>query len=212
VVRAPLFAGVAAGVGTTTLATAMHGIDGGCYSGRPVDVLVCRADTTTLARAAVVPGAPVLALRTDGTLAPAARAWLDRLRPRFGAIVLVPDVEHWRTLDEPPAAEAARLLAVPADRRPRALQPYAEALLRITAGLVHDGALTGSRSRVVPPRPPRVAVPPRRSAPRPLWRGLAPVERPTPPRVDHPPTAGTDLAGTDLDDDALESREPAWNR
>lgn len=256
-----MFAGVGSGAGTTTLATAMHGIDGGRWSGRPVDVLLCRS--ADLAHATAVPGASVLALRTGGTVAPAARAWLDRLRPRFGAIVLVPEVERWRALDEPPAAEAARLLAVPADRRPPELRPYADALLRITAALVHDGALTGLRYRpatppggtVDDPARPRSPVPrrrgrdtgpepstwspvaggatvhgppgprtraprapgvpardgggnrgPDRPAPRALWRGLAPVERPTPARTDRPPVPG------DLDDDALESPELVRSR
>ncbi|WP_300014525.1 hypothetical protein [Pseudonocardia sp.] len=250
--RVPLFAGVAAGVGTTTLATALHGIDGGRYAGGPVDVLVCRACSADLARAAAVPGASVLALRTDGAPAPAARAWLDRIRPRFGAIVLLPDVERWRALDEPPAAEAARLLAVPADRRPRPLRPYADALLQITAGLVHDGGLTGTRpgprpspgaaatpaprgrgavDRPGPPRgtvqdPPRppsprgrgavdgpatprgvVHGPPGPPSPRTLWRGLATVERPASPRAGR-----AQAPAGDLDDDALESCEPARGR
>jgi hypothetical protein len=156
-----VIAGVAAGAGTTTLATAMHGIDGGRWSGRAVDVLLCRAGD--LAHAAAVPGASVLALRAGGTVAPAARAWLDRLRPRFGAIIVLPEVERWSVLDEPPAAEAARLLAVPAGRRTPELRPYADALLQITAALVHDGALAGGRSRPVPPARSTVPDPP------PLW-------------------------------------------
>ena len=50
--RAPSVAGVAGGVGTTTIARALAGVDRGVFTGRPVDVLVCRATADSLLRAA----------------------------------------------------------------------------------------------------------------------------------------------------------------
>ncbi len=50
--RAPTVAGVAGGVGTTTIARALAGSDRGVFTGRPVDVLVCRATADSLVRAA----------------------------------------------------------------------------------------------------------------------------------------------------------------
>ena len=50
--RAVTVAGVAGGVGTTTIARALAGVDRGVFTGRPVDVLVCRATADSLLRAA----------------------------------------------------------------------------------------------------------------------------------------------------------------
>ncbi len=47
----PSVAGVAGGVGTTTLAAAINGIDRGVFVGRRVDVLVCRGTVESLQRA-----------------------------------------------------------------------------------------------------------------------------------------------------------------
>jgi len=44
-------AGVAGGVGTTTLAVAIDAADRGVFAGQPVDVLVCRATGDSLIRA-----------------------------------------------------------------------------------------------------------------------------------------------------------------
>lgn len=220
--RAPVFAGVTDGVGTTTLAVALHGVDGGRYDGRPVDVLVCRADTASFARAATTTGTAVLAVLATGPLPGVqpprggppdpAQTWIDRLRPRFGAVVLLPYVGRWRGLDRP-APEVAGLLAGPAERR----SPYADALLEITAALLRDGTLA-QPSIDVRPAPPRIRSDPAASFPRlisrarvpsvirldvggraagparSLWRGLEPVERHDAPRV-----------GPELDDEALEA-------
>ena len=43
--------GVAGGVGTTTIARALAGVDRGVFTGRPVDVVVCRATAESLVRA-----------------------------------------------------------------------------------------------------------------------------------------------------------------
>ena len=47
----PSVAGVSGGVGTTTLAAAINGIDRGVFVGRPIDVLVCRGTVESLQRA-----------------------------------------------------------------------------------------------------------------------------------------------------------------
>lgn len=49
--RRPSVAGVSGGVGTTTLAAAINGVDRGVFVGRPVDVLVCRGTVESLQRA-----------------------------------------------------------------------------------------------------------------------------------------------------------------
>ena len=47
----PSVAGVSGGVGTTTLAAAINGVDRGVFVGRPIDVLVCRGTVESLQRA-----------------------------------------------------------------------------------------------------------------------------------------------------------------
>ncbi|MBW0136760.1 hypothetical protein [Pseudonocardia abyssalis] len=186
--RPPVVVGVAPGVGTSTLAAALHGVDGGVIGGDPVDVLVCRVDSFALAAAV---GAPVLAVVADRP---------PRL-DRFGAVVAVPDIAAWHGLDAP---EVAGLLAVAPPHRPARLVPYIDALLEIASAVVASGAL-GHPSRPVVmdgPRPTPVALPvappaapppvagratrlpaapavpvPARAVERPLWRGLQAVQR-----------------------------------
>src|SRR5919206_432434 len=71
-VRAPLVCGVAGGVGTTTIATALHGRDLGVYCGGPADIVVCRSTSSSVAAAHrvinAVPGAPVLVVVADAPL------------------------------------------------------------------------------------------------------------------------------------------------
>ncbi|MHA6780090.1 hypothetical protein ACVGOW_03695 [Pseudonocardia saturnea] len=141
-VRAPLFAGVTGGVGTSTLAAALHGVDTGRYAGGPVDVLVCGVGS--LATAARL-GVPVLAVVADR--APR----LDRLTAGFGAVVTVPEISAWREVQAP---DVAGLLAVAPQRRPARLRPYIEALLEITAALLRCGVLEQ------PARPVRPSVTP----------------------------------------------------
>lgn len=164
-VRAPRFAGVTGGVGTSTLAAALHGVDTGRYLGGPVDVLVCGVGSlSTAARL----GGPVLAVVADR--APR----LDRLTAGFGVVVTVPEIAAWRTLDAP---DVAGLLAVAPQRRPVRMRPYIEALLAVTAALLRCGVLEqpvrparpsvtpAVMGRVAPVRPVVVAGPHRLPAP-----------------------------------------------
>lgn len=199
-VRAPRFAGVTSGVGTTTLAAALHGVDTGRYPGGPVDVLVC--GTGSLAAAARL-GGPVLAVVAG------CPPRLDRLTAGFGAVVIVPEIAAWRALEAP---DVAGLLGVAPQRRPARMRPYVDALLEITAALLRSGVLegpapAGERHRpaavartaveriaaatssrvarpagVVAPASPSAVVAPDPAAgaatvARPLWRGLQAVER-----------------------------------
>jgi hypothetical protein len=50
-IRAPWVAGVGGGVGTSTVAAAVGGRDRGVFTGRGVDVLVCRSTGESLIRA-----------------------------------------------------------------------------------------------------------------------------------------------------------------
>lgn len=133
--RPPVFAGVARGVGTTTLARALHGVDGGLApGGRPAggvaaDVLVCRADSLSQLTDA---GSPVLAVVADRP------PRLDRIPGRFGTIVTVPDIAAWHGLHDP---EVAGLLAVAPGRRSARTQAYVDALLAITAAVLRSGVL-----------------------------------------------------------------------
>lgn len=208
--RAPVFAGVTDGVGTTTLAVALHAVDGGRHDGRPVDVLVCRADGESLARAAAATGASVLAVVESGPvpgvqsphggLPDAARAWIDRLRPGFGAVVVLPHVERWRGLEQP-APEVAALLAGPAGRR----SAFAVALMEIIEALLRSGTL--ARPGLPVGRPPRVPAGRAPDFPRVISRAsvptvvrLEPSGRPPAPS----PWRGSNPA-PGPDDDALEA-------
>ena len=68
----PRIAGVAGGVGATVLARALDGLDRGVFTGRPVDVLVCRATGDSLRRAAraAAAGSPGTACWTWRTHSP----------------------------------------------------------------------------------------------------------------------------------------------
>ena len=146
--RAPVVAGVGGGVGTTTVAGALRGHDAGRVTGGWPDILVCRGTLDSLRRAAAVletadPEAfPVLAVTLDA--ARAARrpfqARLELLEPDLGALVLLPYVRRWATLADP-LAEAAHLLAAPADRLPRPLRGYAAALRELVEAVTASGRL-----------------------------------------------------------------------
>lgn len=128
-VRAPRFAGITGGVGTSTLAAALHGVDTGRYAGGPVDVLVCGPGSLgTAARL----GAPVLVVVAERP------PRLDRLAAGFGAVVTVPEIAAWRALDAP---DVGGLLGVVPQRLPARMRPYADALLEITAALLRSGVL-----------------------------------------------------------------------
>ncbi|MCX6466971.1 MAG: hypothetical protein NTW05_25795, partial [Pseudonocardiales bacterium] len=125
--RVPVVAGRTAGVGTSTLAAALHAVDGGRWAGGPVDVLVCSADDDL----AALPPVPVLVLRGGAAAVPAPS--------RGGAVVVLPEVAAWAGADATRAA--AGLLGLGPAHRPAALHGYAEALLAVTAALVRSGVL-----------------------------------------------------------------------
>jgi hypothetical protein len=166
--RPPAVAGVAGGVGTTTLAMALRGRDGGPAAA--ADVLACRATMDSLRQAADVleragPGPrPVLAVTLDGARLPRGpvRARLRVLEPETSAVVLLPHVRTWRTADDP-AAEAATLLVEPVERVPWALQAYATAVHDLAAAVVASGRLQTPPDRAdvaaTPDHPLRSAVP-----------------------------------------------------
>lgn len=181
-VRVPVVAGVAQGVGTTTLASALHGQDRGRYPAEPLDVLVCRVGS--LDAAAAVAGAPVLAVVADAPTAAAEPALLQQLRSQFGAVVLLPHVARLQEAENP-LSVATGLLGLPPGLRPAALKPYAEGLLAIVDALLRGGSLIRStpvehpvrRGAGLVRRPPvrlQAAAP----APRPI-----PVSPPLPVRL-----------------------------
>jgi hypothetical protein len=101
--RQPRVAGVAGGVGTTTIARALAALDCDRYeAGEPVDVLVARATLYSLGCAqqvlASTPRAPVLAvvgeLPGSAPTAPT-RARLRMTEPELAGFVFVPYVPDW---------------------------------------------------------------------------------------------------------------------
>jgi len=146
--RAPVVAGVGGGVGTTTVAAALRGHDAGRVTAGWPDILVCRGTLDSLSRAAAVletadPEAfPVLAVTLDAarTTRQPIRAHLELLEPDLGALVVLPYVRRWATLGDP-VAEAAHLLAAPADRLPRPLRMYAAALRELVEAVTASGRL-----------------------------------------------------------------------
>jgi hypothetical protein len=153
--RPPTIAGVGGGVGTTTLAVALRGRDGGAARADTADIVVCRGTLDSLHRAAGVldrtgPGPrPVLAVTLDGARPPRGplRALLPLLEPDTSAVVLLPRVPHWRTLADP-LPEIATLLVDPPQRLPRPLRAYTAALRELAAAVTASGRL-----EVPPPRP-----------------------------------------------------------
>ena len=198
-VRRPVITGVTRGSGTTTLAAALHTIDGGLLApgtAGEADVLVCRSDEQSLRQAAALACAPsgprpvlVLAGIAPGIPTPPVPVG------RFGAVIALPHVRHWFAGDA--RQEAAAVLAFPPERLPPDVRGYAATLRRIVAALLDSGQL----QRSVPPlvsRPTATA----------LWRGLRPAARfgTSPVR----PRPVTSPAGSRIepDDETLEA-EPA---
>lgn len=104
---APLVAGVSGGVGTTSLAAALRAQDGGVHRGERVQVLVCRATTESLLRAATaigrMPGQPILAVNAVDGARPgrAVTARMTLIAPYTARTVLLPHVARWRELPRP---------------------------------------------------------------------------------------------------------------
>lgn len=139
----PTVAGVGGGVGTTTIACALGGTDRGVFTGRAVDVLVCRSTADSVvraARAAVLVGGvgsrPILAVTAVDGARPT-RALLARLRllePHAAAVVLLPHVAVWRA-SEAPLDGVRQILGRSIDEVPRGARGYARAIGELTAAL-----------------------------------------------------------------------------
>jgi hypothetical protein len=160
--RRGLVAGVAGGVGTTTVATAIGGRDCGVFLGRPVDVLVCRATGDSLLKAAraaqlvVADGRhrPVLAV-TPADASGLTRPVIARMRllePNTAAVIVLPFVRRWKELAVP-LDEVRGLLSVPLTELPRPLRRYAARALelRMATGLPAPSA----RRPIAVPAPER---------------------------------------------------------
>ncbi|WP_214401190.1 hypothetical protein [Pseudonocardia lacus] len=153
--RSPLVAGIDAGVGTSTLAAALHARDGGVLAGE-ADVVVCAATEESLRAAATVacPGSgprPVLVVTGGPPAAPVPPA----VRTRYCAVVELPRIDDWATA-------AADVLGVPTDRLSPPLRSYAEALQTLVSALLGGGLLAASG--------PPMVIRPRKAEP---WRGAA---------------------------------------
>lgn len=200
--RPPVIAGLTGGVGTSTLAAALHARDGGRIDGSDVraDLLVCRSDEASVRHAAALIGRatsprPVLAvtLDTGWPVRGAPRAGFSALPSEFGSAehpvdVAIPYVARWHGLVAP-LDEAAAVLAQPAEHLPRPVRAYAGALQLLVAAVVGSGALDH-------PTPPAVTLGTTGPCGVELWRGLRPVQRSIPPRPVPP---------GEPDDDALEA-------
>jgi hypothetical protein len=191
-VRVPVIAGVAACVGTSTLAAALHARDGGRYTGGEVDVLACRGTAESLAGAVAVAGRlaahrprPVLAVTAEPAAPGPPPARLRWAASQFGGLVVLPHVDRWCERSGPPV-DSAVLLGHPAGSLPQPLRSYADGLRALAA------AVSGSGRLVPVPPPARAGV---------LWRGLHPIERvrsvPAPLRPD--------LMRPEVDDETLEA-------
>lgn len=145
--RRPAVAGVAGGVGTTTVAAALGAADCGVFTGRagrPVDVLVCRATGDSLVRAGraaqrvVADGhaRPVVAVTRPDPQGPSrpVNARMRLLEPHAAAVVVLPFVRRWRDVAEP-LVDLRGLLDRPPTELPRPLRRYAAALHRLRAAL-----------------------------------------------------------------------------
>ncbi|MBN9800908.1 hypothetical protein ACFU8R_07210 [Pseudonocardia alni] len=141
--RVPVVGGLAGGVGTTTVARALHGRDLGRVCGPDLlpDVVVTRDTVAGLAAAALVapapgPGAPVLVLH-PGTADPDGID-ADAAGPGWAAVVALPAVPGWaRSAD--PWSDAAGVLTRPGPSA--AVRRYADAIGRIVTALTTSGRL-----------------------------------------------------------------------
>jgi len=131
-----LVAGVSGGVGTTTVATALGATDRGIFTGRQVDVLVCRSNAESLIRIARaarllhLDNRTVVLAVTSADQARPTRALTARVRllePNAAGIVLLPYVARWRDLAAPLDTVRGLLTHRPADL-PRAVRGYAGAI------------------------------------------------------------------------------------
>ena len=160
--RAPTVAGVAGGVGTTTIARALAGSDRGVFTGRPVDVLVCRATADSLVRAARAAylistqqhRRPVLAVNTADSAGPSrpSVARMRLLEPHTAGVVVLPYVRRWRDLATP-LQDVTGLLTRPVTELPRPLRRFATAVHALAHSLGHRTGATSPPHSSAPHRP-----------------------------------------------------------
>ncbi len=205
--RTPVIAGVAGGVGTSTVAAALHALDAGRCGAEAlagVDVLVCRGTGESLRRAGALAG-PLTASGSRPVLAVTAEAGMPRdpllsrlrdIEPRFSGVLMLPYVGRWCEVTDP-HVEAAALLAELPERLPRPLRAYAGAL-RLLARTVVEGRRLDRAATSAPLEPRRRVVL--------LWRGLYPIERARSPLEDGQAPL---LPVPDLDDEELEAGSAA---
>lgn len=130
--------GVGAGVGASTVATALGIVDRGIFVGRPVDLLVCLATGDSLVRAGYAAQLvtawsgrqPVVAVTGADNAGPSrpVAARLRLLEPHTTGVVVLPFVRRWREMTAPPE-EIRDLLRLPLTDQPRGVRRYATALL-----------------------------------------------------------------------------------
>jgi hypothetical protein len=176
---APRVAGVAGGVGTTTLATVLRAHDRGRDIEQGLDVLACRCTGDSLQQAAGIVSKiaaaelprPVLAVTADVPTPPRGplRARLRMIEPQVSGLVVLPYVARWRELSDP-LAEATSLLETPLEQLPRALRDYVVAVRALAAAVVSSGQLAAAAAqpqRAQPhPRPQPPQAQPRQAQPR----------------------------------------------
>ncbi|MCF7547233.1 hypothetical protein [Pseudonocardia sp. WMMC193] len=158
----PRIAGAAGGVGTTTIASALHGEDSRIYrGGAPVEILVCRSTMHSIGNAQRALAAvshdqppPVLAVVEDipGSLSSHVKTRLRMTEGVVTAIVTVPFVADWRSLDDP--LTVATELLRPGTDIPRSWRGFVGAMRH----LVDEVAPLLSAMR--PPAPGRVPIHP----------------------------------------------------
>ena len=142
-VESPAVVGVAGGVGTSTVAVALGGLDLGVFTVRRADVVVCRATVASVVRAGRVAGLcgrPVVAVTAvdSGKPSSALRSRLALLEPHTAAVVTLPWMPHWRDLVDP-LEQLRQQMADPAGQLPRPVGGY-------VAGLAAMHAALGSRA------------------------------------------------------------------
>ena len=143
--------GVAGGVGTSTVAATLGGLDLGVFTGRPADVVVCRATVASVLRAgrvAALCGRPVVAVSAVDTGKPssALRSRLALLEPHTAAVVALPWVPQWRDLVDP-LQQLHDQLAQPAGQLPRPVGGYIAGVAAIHGALgtrMNSSAALGS--------------------------------------------------------------------
>ena len=177
------------------------------FTGRPVDVLVCRATADSLVRAARAAylistqqhRRPVLAVNTADIAGPSrpSVARMRLLEPHTAGVVVLPYVRRWRDLATP-LQDVTGLLTRPVTELPRPLRRFATAVHSLAHSLGHPRSAT-PRRRIRPlPTDPLDArlTPPRRGASSdlpPLPRTLV---RPRPRHHATCPTTGSTTRAT----------------